>query len=318
MQRSNAIDVLRVLAVFLVLGRHMIPLASDGSTILHHFAHTFTSLWNRGGWVGVDLFFVLSGFLVSGSLFREHQKYSGISGKSFLIRRGLKIYPAFWILIGLTAVVSLLCHRFHLEALLSELLFIQNYGPALWNHTWSLAVEEHFYILLLLFLAILSRRTSPNPFRLVPLVFVILAALSLGLRLATLYWTFYDPKIYLFPSHLRMDSLFCGVVVSYYYHYHSTRFLDFAQRYRVPAMLLGTVAFTPAFVFPLETSRFISTIGLPPTLVRIRIQSIFGTCRLLYCPFQRPNISSVSTGSTTGVGASISHYILSEHSLWAS
>ena len=59
-----------------------------------------------------------------------------------------------------------------------------------------------------------------------------------------------------------MDSLFCGVIVSYYYHYHSSRFLDLARRYRVPAMIFGMLALAPAFVFPLGHSRFISTIGL--------------------------------------------------------
>jgi peptidoglycan/LPS O-acetylase OafA/YrhL len=93
MQRSKAIDILRALAVFLVLGRHMIPVASAGPSIPGYFAHSFTTLWVRGGWIGVDLFFVLSGFLVSGLLFRGHQKFGVLSGKDFLIRRGLKIYP---------------------------------------------------------------------------------------------------------------------------------------------------------------------------------------------------------------------------------
>jgi peptidoglycan/LPS O-acetylase OafA/YrhL len=49
------------------------------------------------GWIGVDLFFVLSGFLISGLLFNEYKARSSISFKRFFIRRGLKIYPAFYL-----------------------------------------------------------------------------------------------------------------------------------------------------------------------------------------------------------------------------
>jgi peptidoglycan/LPS O-acetylase OafA/YrhL len=59
--RNAGLDILRIVAVLLVIGRH-IELPENPGTIL-------TTL-NRGGWVGVDLFFVLSGFLVSGLLFK--------------------------------------------------------------------------------------------------------------------------------------------------------------------------------------------------------------------------------------------------------
>ncbi len=235
---------------------------ADSRSIASSLTHWLMEHWFRGGWIGVDLFFVLSGFLVSGLLFREHQKFGVISGKSFLIRRGFKIYPAFWILIGATVVEKLLRHQFRLRPILHELLFLQNYYPAVWNHTWSLAVEEHFYICLLLFLLFLSRRSSPSLFRPIPRVFVALAVVSLILRVFTAYLVPDNYWIHFSPSHLRMDSLFCGVVISYYYHYHSARFLDTATQYRVPALLLGMVALAPAFIFPLETTPFISTFGL--------------------------------------------------------
>ena len=52
--------------------------------------------FSRVGWTGVDLFFVLSGFLISGLLFSEYKKRHAIDFKRFFIRRGLKIYPAFY------------------------------------------------------------------------------------------------------------------------------------------------------------------------------------------------------------------------------
>jgi peptidoglycan/LPS O-acetylase OafA/YrhL len=262
MQRSKGIDILRAVAVFLVLGRHIELVPGNSSSGVDSFAHWLSQLWIRGGWVGVDLFFVLSGFLVSGLLFREHRKFGAISARDFLIRRGFKIYPAFWMLIGVTVLVRVLHHAFHPKATLSELLFLQNYGPSLWPHTWSLAVEEHFYILLLLFLLFLSRRNLENPFSSIPRAFFLLAVLSLCVRIFESFVVPFSLKTNLFPSHLRMDSLYCGVVISYFYYYHSARFLDIAKRFRVPALALGVGALAPAFLFPLETTPLIYTLGL--------------------------------------------------------
>ncbi len=250
-QRSKTIDILRAVAVFLVLGRHLVACPVEVSP----FFHRVSELWFCGGWVGVDLFFVLSGFLVSGLLFREHEKFGCISAKHFLVRRGFKIYPPFWLLISFTvAVMAFRHHKFDLKGLASELLFIQNYQPGLWVHTWSLAVEEHFYLFLLLFLLLLSRRCpTAKAFRPVPAAFVILAILCLSLR-------FFTPVIT--PSHLRMDSLFAGVFISYLYHFFRDDLLNWGRRHRLKLFLFGTLLFCPPFIFPLEITPFIVTVGL--------------------------------------------------------
>jgi peptidoglycan/LPS O-acetylase OafA/YrhL len=79
--RLPEIDFLRGIAIVLVL--------------LHH--HWLFDLPQRVGWAGVDLFFVLSGFLVSGLLFAEYKQFGGIKPFHFLIRRGFKIYPLFYL-----------------------------------------------------------------------------------------------------------------------------------------------------------------------------------------------------------------------------
>jgi peptidoglycan/LPS O-acetylase OafA/YrhL len=276
-RRSKGIDILRAGAIFLVLGRHMgagvatiflvlgrqmEPVPGSSSSGVFSVAHWFSQLWLRGGWIGVDLFFVLSGFLVSGLLFREHQRFGSISAKDFLIRRGFKIYPAFWILIGATALWTLLHHDFHPVPIFSELFFIQNYAYGIWGHTWSLAVEEHFYILLLLLFLFLARRNLQNPFRSIPGIFCLIAVVSICLRIFVSSQTPFSPRTHLFPSHLRMDSLFFGVLISYYYCYHPSQFLSAAIRFRIPALALGVAALAPAFIFPVEATPFMSTIGL--------------------------------------------------------
>lgn len=260
MERSKTIDILRAIAVFLVLGRHLDLCPVEADPLFRRF----TALWFRGGWIGVDLFFVLSGFLVSGLLFREHEKFGYISAKQFLVRRGFKIYPAFWLLI--LATIAKAAHGHYTVSLgkvASELLFVQNYGSYLWTHTWSLAVEEHFYFLLLLFLLVLSRRCrGPKAFRLVPTAFVILAAGCLTLRVLTASVMPYSDKTHLFPSHLRMDSLFAGVFISYLYHSNRDCLLAWGRRNRVKLLMLGVLLLAPAFVFPLGSTRFIYTFGL--------------------------------------------------------
>ncbi len=143
--RLPQLDFLRAIAIILVIGNH----SSVCPPEINFYLNKVTSVWYRGGWAGVDLFFVLSGFLVSGLLFNEYRKRGDINIKKFLLRRGFKIYPAFWLLIFITLAVTV----FNGEAVyrggfLSELLFIQNYHPGIWQHNWSLAVEEHFYIFL--------------------------------------------------------------------------------------------------------------------------------------------------------------------------
>src|SRR5262249_23529139 len=148
------------IAVLLVLGRHFYPSKGVNPILL---------TWQRGGWIGVDLFFVLSGFLVSGLLFDEHLRQKKLSINTFLLRRGLKIYPAFWVLIIVTIFVNSTQNLpTPTKGLIGELLFLQNYLAALWNHTWSLAVEEHFYLGLALLLFLLHKKRALSNFSEIP------------------------------------------------------------------------------------------------------------------------------------------------------
>ena len=261
MGRSKAIDMLRAVAVALVLGAHMDRCPSATSEVLYFL----TNLWANCGWVGVDIFFVMSGYLVSRLLFREYARTGGISLKTFFVRRGFKIYPAFWMLTLITVTVWLVCGTpFKPLAVASELLFIQNYGPALWNHTWSLAVEEHFYIFLaLLFGGLAALKIPRRPFRVIPVVFLALAVTCLVLRLVG--WEvspMFIDKFHLYPTHLRMDSLFAGVLVAYLQHTRGDVFVAWTRRWRWPLRVVGISLFIPAVVMPLKATWFISTFGL--------------------------------------------------------
>ena len=125
--RSAALDALRALAVLLVLGRHF-PEPPPGAAL-----PAWLAVWQRGGWIGVDLFFVLSGFLVSGLLFREYRRFGEIRYGHFLARRGFKIYPAFYLMFGAVLLYAAHMGRAFVgwPVVLSEMFFVQNYGPSL-------------------------------------------------------------------------------------------------------------------------------------------------------------------------------------------
>src|SRR5689334_22927959 len=89
--RSLQIDMLRGIAILLVLGAHYVVVPSDLGVF-----QPLADAWRRIGWAGVDLFFVLSGFLVSGLLFAEYQKKQNVDVRRFVIRRGFKIWPPYF------------------------------------------------------------------------------------------------------------------------------------------------------------------------------------------------------------------------------
>jgi peptidoglycan/LPS O-acetylase OafA/YrhL len=247
--RLKSLDVLRALAVLLVMGRHF----------------EIQPAWNRGGWIGVDLFFVLSGFLISGLLFTEYQRHGRIRVGNFLLRRGFKIYPPFYLLILGTAVLFLLFQRpIPVTRLLAECFFVQNYHSGLWDHTWSLAVEEHFYLALPLLLLSLCRLSGSrrDPFRWLPVIFLGVALFVSSSRLyLALQWPLATAAAAQGATQLRMDELLFGVLLAYLLHFRREWF---ERLQAVPAWLLALFSFlavAPGFFVNVEQSLFVQTVG---------------------------------------------------------
>ncbi|MDF2380744.1 acyltransferase [Nostoc ellipsosporum NOK] len=235
-QRNLLLDVFRGLAIFLVLLRHS----------------GLAAMTTRMGWIGVDLFFVLSGFLVSGLLFREYATGGSLRAGRFLLRRAFKIYPLFY------AVVIL--YLFYLAwkeipvttgAVLAELFFYQNYRSGIIGITWSLAIEEHFYLLLALSLTLAASRGYVKG-KAVPIVCLLIIALCITGRVLTNAWLPFSPYTHFFPTHLRIDSLTAGVLLSWLYHYRYDAAKIFARRYYPLLLLLIVGGLLPAFLVEAE------------------------------------------------------------------
>jgi peptidoglycan/LPS O-acetylase OafA/YrhL len=152
--RLKALDGLRSVAVLLVFAHHV-----DARAI-------------PGGWIGVDLFFALSGYLITTLLLLEFQKGGSIRLGDFYIRRALRLTPALVVLVALVTPVAfaLSIGRPDRDAPAAILYLMDVYAPLLhtaggaFGHTWSLAVEEQFYLvwpLMLLLLLRTQRRITP-------------------------------------------------------------------------------------------------------------------------------------------------------------
>lgn len=165
------------------------------------------------GVLGVDIFFVLSGFLVGGLLMKEWKVRRGVDGKRFLIRRGFKIWPQYYLYL---AVMILSGHR-TVRELWGNLLNIQNYVGGV-AHTWSLAIEEHCYLLLTACMVIASRRKVS-----VRGLFYFLLAICV-LEIPFRYWLVTHGHLVFLPTHARLDSIGDGVLLAMLFHFSPKRF----------------------------------------------------------------------------------------------
>ncbi len=189
------------------------------SILVVMFEHGYLFLYGRGGFLGVDIFFVLSGMLITSLLAQEWQETSSISFRKFYARRALRLLPALFALVIFTIVQVLL---FPPEAgrlavfrhLLGVLFYVENWagGYTVIGHTWSLSIEEQFYIVWpLVFLLLLKLRLSPR--RILLILLAVVAAVAV--HRAHLFYSRYgitphfDPRLYT-GTDTRCDSLLVG------------------------------------------------------------------------------------------------------------
>ncbi|MGX5655288.1 acyltransferase family protein [Geodermatophilus nigrescens] len=154
-QRLATLDGLRGIAVLLVVGDHALGAFTDEGHLVPRALSAVTS-----GAVGVTLFFVLSGYLITGILTRERARSGRVRFGAFYMRRTLRILPAFYVFLTVVALLAMAgLVDVTAAQLLSAGLFVWDYSPAAdgwWlGHTWSLAIEEQFYLLWPLALAFL-------------------------------------------------------------------------------------------------------------------------------------------------------------------
>lgn len=203
----------------------------------------------NGFWTGIDIFYVLSGFLIGRILIVELVGDGFIHYRKFLIRRTFRIFPAYYLIITLSLFViarlNLGLYPFLFgtgdwqvlwASSWANYTYVSNYfypgaAPNIMSWGWSLCVEEHFYLVLppLLWAIFRYARPRARPWLLLACVF-----LPLGGRAAQ-YWR--NPSIALldgfyYYSHNRFDEIFVGVLIAYVHVVHHDAMRRWAYRLR--------------------------------------------------------------------------------------
>jgi peptidoglycan/LPS O-acetylase OafA/YrhL len=260
MKRNIQLDFLRFCGIFLVMMRHTFV---SGHSILDKIINAI----NTGGLIGVDLFFVLSGYLVSGLIFNEYKLHHSFNIKRFLIRRGFKIYPVYYLfLICSYLFFSFLIHdddKPTLTKMLYECIFVSNYLGYNNAHLWSICVEEHFYFFLAIVFLLLVKFKKVELKSFVTIYGVLLIA-GAGFRLYNyLHYSNFDFFRDYARSHFRLDALFFGVLLSYVAHYknHIINHI-LTHKANVVFFILSLLFLANNFLFSFYNYRFGAVINL--------------------------------------------------------
>jgi peptidoglycan/LPS O-acetylase OafA/YrhL len=218
MRRAPGLDLLRAVAILWVMYSHtqLFDLVSQDNPVA------------TPGWMGVDLFFALSGFLIGGQLFRPVADGQPLGLQRFYLRRLLRTAPAYLVVVALYALFPWFRERQGLAPLWEFLTFTWNLRvdflrEKAFSHVWSLCVEEQFYLVAPLVVWLLARR--PAAWKAVA---ACLGLLAFGMALRGYIWLHdiaplqaahrgsaivFMERIY-YPTWTRLDGLLGGVVLA--------------------------------------------------------------------------------------------------------
>lgn len=245
------LDHLRALAILLVLVFHYLSFGHP------QWATAFTDI----GWTGVDLFFVLSGFLIASQLFAQIKKGKPVSLKDFFLKRLFRIIPAYLVVVAIYFCVPFFREKEALPPLWRFLTFTQNFGLdrgnyGTFSHAWSLCVEEHFYLFLPFTLVFLQ---FTNSFKKAYWIIIILFIAGFALRLYSWHYL-YQPNIdantkvdywamySYYPTYNRLDGLLVGVSIAAVYQFLPTLWQRIAA-YGNWLIVTGAVILTACFLY---------------------------------------------------------------------
>ena len=244
-RRQNPwLDLIRGLAIVFVLLRHGEKALSEANLAADGLLHNVM----MNGWIGVDLFFVLSGYLIASHLLKERE--TGIRILHYLTQRALRILPAYFAVLALIvagAFPYFVVDPAYLGVRIAyHLLLLQDYLPSNINVVfWSLGVEEKFYLLAPLAVAGLMALRTPSR---VGMVVLALLVISSGLRLIQFesrplwdYVSFFQELRS--PFHMSLEPLLAGLAIA---HARHVKLLD--RLPRSPVLLMAVLAVLLGFM----------------------------------------------------------------------
>ncbi|TDF37507.1 acyltransferase [Alteromonadaceae bacterium M269] len=211
MNRLPGLDLLRAIAIVWVMLFHALRIGTPSREF---------SIY---GWMGVDLFFVLSGFLIGNQLFKSISQRHELNIREFYISRAFRILPAYLVVMSIYFLVPLTQEGRGLQPLWQFLtfsvnLFIDSKYSNTFSHVWSLCVEEHFYVVFPIIAMLFMNRGGAAK-----VIILSLVIIAFGMYLRSDIWLnelgsgpfvrLYIEKIY-YPTYTRLDGLLAGVLLA--------------------------------------------------------------------------------------------------------
>jgi peptidoglycan/LPS O-acetylase OafA/YrhL len=265
-----ALDGLRAIAVLLVIWAHV-----DPTLLVYPDWLKTVRFWTDPGVQGVDLFFVLSGFLITRILLSERAR--GVPLRCFMLRRLLRIFPIYYLLLLVMTFLHGGSELWWCALYLSNFHFALQGGGGALEHTWSLCVEEHFYILWPPLVALGASWLVPR----------VLWLLPLGAA-AAIWWIYRElpaghwPDAVYYLSPIRFCSLAAGCLMAY----GEARLRDKAGCWLIVGVGLLVVG---AVLMPGSVVRAVQAGVLPASLLQPEVAAYTPVVQLL-------SAMSVSTG----------------------
>ncbi|MDI3263180.1 MAG: acyltransferase [Fulvimonas sp.] len=263
------LDVLRAVAVVWVMLFHSYVVGGLGERL---------RLLQGYGWIGVDLFFVLSGYLIGRQVLAVLARGERLSFAGFYRRRALRILPAYLVVLALYASWPSLREAPGLAPVWQFLTFTLNlaidyaHDPA-FSHAWSLCVEEHFYLLFPCIAAALAWRIAARQ-----VLLLCLGAMAMGMLWRGSVWIMQmaplrdsDPQAFgvhfvqdiYYPTWARLDGLLVGVLLACAETWRRPAWQAWPRRARALAVA-GIVAMVPVlWLFADRLGLWASVLGYP-------------------------------------------------------
>lgn len=227
--RIHGLDTLRAIAIILVYIYHL-------GFIAHKPVFDI-------GWVGVDLFFVLSGYLIGNQIFIDLAHKRKFSLKIFMLRRLFRTLPNFCVILAFYFCIDGFREQAILPPLWKLLTFTANFGlktGTAFSNVWSLCIEEQFYLTLPL-LALIIYHTKSIKFAWYLIAFTLIGGMLLRAYMWLTYTNgiFANPELFDYKNYYtyiyyftfcRLDSILCGVIIALVRNFYSQTWYKITER----------------------------------------------------------------------------------------
>ncbi len=253
-KRFFGLDFLRALSISLLLFSH--------SSWIYNSSGILGKMQDASGFLGVELFIVLSGFLIGGILYKQflHENYTLKDAGLFVTRRLMRVLPSYYFVILIITIIYFL-FGFSVSEVWKYPLMIQNFSspiPAFFPESWSLPVKEMGYIFVVILLLVVSN-TFIKASKQVLFLMVVIGLIAFTILLKLYYdihsdnlqlriWSFSVRSVVIY----RIDSVLMGVLFGYFYHNYKEFIMSKRKQFLAVGVLLFLVLFLGIVVFKLR------------------------------------------------------------------